>query len=481
MLDETMLCQVKRKRLLSIAHFHPDLVRGGGQQAAYELFKGFDARADYDAFFIGAVQGDQQRQLVKPGVFVCRYDGRPNEFLLAGDGFDPFWLSNTTLSRGAWRDVSGLLRALRPDVIHFNHVVHAGTELLRLARVVCPQARIVYTLHEFTLICHANGQMVRTRNQGLCDGASPTRCALCFPDRRPAEFFLRDRWLRAHFACVDRFVAPSRFLRQRYIEWGIAAEDIVLIDYGRTTEFRRPPNIGPASEKRNRFGFFGQLIDCKGLDCLIDAVALLVRQGIIDFELRVHGANLEFASEALQQKFSLAIETFTQIKFYGSYSNHAGPRHAAAVDWFLVPSIWWENSPLVIQEAFMARRPVVCGNIGGMAEKVRDKIDGLHFAVGDAAALADTMRRCISEPGLWDRLAANIPDILSVEDAVEQHRELCFEGELQRSVQRQLWEARWADSAKAEAGSNPSERGRGPAFRWEAGPGARQLPTQPKV
>jgi glycosyltransferase involved in cell wall biosynthesis len=204
--------------------------------------------------------------------------------------------------------------------------------------------------------------------------------------RRPAEFFLRDRWLRAHFACVDRFVAPSRFLRQRYLEWGIAAEDVVLIDYGRSAAGRPPADAGPATEKRNRFGFFGQLIDCKGLDCLIDAVAQLVRNGICDFELRVHGANLQNASEALQKRFAMAIESFPQFKFLGSYFSDEGPRHAAAVDWFVVPSIWWENSPLVIQEAFMAGRPVLCSNLGGMAEKGRDGVDGLHFAVGDAAS-----------------------------------------------------------------------------------------------
>jgi len=442
----------KPKCLLSIAHFHPDLVRGGGQQAAYELFKGFDARADYDAFFIGAVQGNQRRQLVKPGVSLHPYDGRANEFLLASDGFDPFWLSNTTLPRGGWRDVSRLLQALQPDVIHF-HVVHTtGIELLRMARVTCPQARIVYTLHEFVPICYADGQMVRTRNQGLCDGASPTRCTLCFPERRPAEFFLRDRWFRAHFACVDRFVAPSRFLRQRYLEWGVAEDDIVFIDYGRLPNGRRPRGVPPASEQRNRFGFLGQLIDCKGLSCLIDAVALLVRREIIEFEVRIHGANLHTATEALQRKFAAAIEAYPQLKFFGSYFNYELPRNTAAVDWFIVPSVWWENSPLVIQEAFMARRPVLCSNIGGMAEKVRDDIDGLHFAVGDAASLADAMARCLTQPGLWDRLAANIPDVLTVEDAVEQHRELCFENDLPKARPRQLWEAPSADLMRVARG-----------------------------
>ena len=62
-----------------------------------------------------------------------------------------------------------------------------------------------------------------------------------------------------------------------------------------------------------------------------------------------------------------------------------------ACDFVVVPSIWWENSPIVIQEALAVGRPVICSNIGGMAEKVSPGVAGLHFQVGDAADLARTM------------------------------------------------------------------------------------------
>ena len=79
-----------------------------------------------------------------------------------------------------------------------------------------------------------------------------------------------------------------------------------------------------------------------------------------------------------------------------------------ACDWVVVPSIWWENSPLVIQEAFARGRPVICSDVGGMAEKVADGVDGLHFERGNPASLADTIERAITTPGLWDRLRAGI-------------------------------------------------------------------------
>lgn len=67
-----------------------------------------------------------------------------------------------------------------------------------------------------------------------------------------------------------------------------------------------------------------------------------------------------------------------------------------------------ELPPLVIQAAFAHGRPVICSDVGGMAEKVRDGADGLHFRVGDPASLTDTMARAMETPGLWDWLRAGV-------------------------------------------------------------------------
>ena len=82
----------------------------------------------------------------------------------------------------------------------------------------------------------------------------------------------------------------------------------------------------------------------------------------------------------------------------------------ARPDWVVVPSIWWENSPLVIQEAFLHGRPVICSDIGGMAEKVRDGVDGLHFRAGDPVSLARTIERATTNPRLWRSLRDGIRD-----------------------------------------------------------------------
>jgi glycosyltransferase involved in cell wall biosynthesis len=94
------------------------------------------------------------------------------------------------------------------------------------------------------------------------------------------------------------------------------------------------------------------------------------------------------------------------------------------VDAVIVPSIWWENSPVVIQEALQAGRPVICSNIGGMAEKVRPGLDGLHFAAGQPRSLARLLQSIANRPEMLDEIAATIRPPWTAEDALRAHLDL---------------------------------------------------------
>ena len=80
----------------------------------------------------------------------------------------------------------------------------------------------------------------------------------------------------------------------------------------------------------------------------------------------------------------------------------------ARVDWCIVPSIWWEIFGLVISEAWMFGKPVICSNRGGPGERVRHDLDGLQFQLGDPRSLAEMMQRAATEDGLWERLCGEL-------------------------------------------------------------------------
>jgi glycosyltransferase involved in cell wall biosynthesis len=92
----------------------------------------------------------------------------------------------------------------------------------------------------------------------------------------------------------------------------------------------------------------------------------------------IFGGNLERQPKPFQEKIERLVESAgNRVRFYGAYQNSEMPRLMQSIDWTIIPSIWWENSPIVIQESFYHGRPMICSNIGGMAEKITDGVDSI--------------------------------------------------------------------------------------------------------
>jgi glycosyltransferase involved in cell wall biosynthesis len=99
---------------------------------------------------------------------------------------------------------------------------------------------------------------------------------------------------------------------------------------------------------------------------------------------------------------------------HGPYEAEELSQLMAGIDWVVMGSIWWENSPLVIQEAFKFGRPVICPDIGGMVEKVRHGKGGLNYRARDSASLADSIRKAIETPDLYEHLQNSLPEYSAV-------------------------------------------------------------------
>jgi glycosyltransferase involved in cell wall biosynthesis len=406
------------RKVLFVAHNHPGIRPGGAEAYALELHEAMREGSErYDPFFLAAAQppvpGVPSRRDTPFAPVPGANDPRQHYFINDPVNFD--WFHCTAKNKRVATDsFASFLRAVRPEVVHFQHTLFLGYDLIRVARDVLPHAAIVYTLHEYLPICHHHGQMVRTFDNSPCTHASPRRCHECYPKIAPQQFFLRRQIVQAHFADVDVFLAPSRFLLEKYVEWGLPREKIVFEDYGRRPVERAAETGDRAG--RNRLGFFGQFTPFKGADLLVEAMNLLSPG---EAELRLHGANLEYQPKPFQKRFNELVERMSgSVTMVGRYAHEQLPQLIADVDWVVVPSIWWENSPLVIQEAFSHGRPVICSDIGGMAEKVADGVNGLHFRAGDAASLAQAIRRALMTPGLWERLREGIPPIYDITEQV---------------------------------------------------------------
>jgi glycosyltransferase involved in cell wall biosynthesis len=334
----------------------------------------------------------------------------PNQYLLYTDTFASPHPYDLLLGRRPDKQVltryfSDFLRAHEPDIVHFHHTNFFGYDVLRVTRNVLPDAPIAFTLHEYLAICHRDGQMVRTKTMDLCQEESPRRCHECFPEISAQAFAMRKRYIQSHLSVVDLFIAPSEYVRDRYVDWGIPAAKVRVEPQGAAAITRGVPDEQPA-RRRNRFAYFGTLNPYKGADVLLEAMALL-GDGF-DGHLWIFGANLEIQGKEFRESLESRLNGGT-ITFAGPYRQADLGRLMSEIDWVVVPSIWWETGPMVVVEAFQHGRPVICSNIGGMAEKVTDGHNGLHFRRRDPDHLAEMMQRAAQTEGLWDRLHANIP------------------------------------------------------------------------
>jgi glycosyltransferase involved in cell wall biosynthesis len=409
------------RTVLYVSHNHPVIRPGGAEAYAFELHEAIRDETDWESMFLARTGPPfSTSSRYHEGTLLTGVDDRdPGQYFFYTELNDFDWLLNSTREKSTiTTHFREFLLAQRPDVVHFQHTLFIGLEAIREARNTLPDAAIVYTLHEFLPICHRHGQMLRATDEEPCLEESPRRCHECFPEVPPQEFFMRKRLIQSHMEHVDLFIAPSRQLRDRYVDWGLPAEKIKVEEYGRLPLGYEPGN--PRRKKRNRFGFFGQFSHYKGVNVVLQAAKRLVEDEV-DVKIYLHGANLEIQPEEFQKEFAELLEASGDgVILIGRYDHDQLGSLMEHVDWVLVPSRWWENSPLVIQEAFMHGRPVICSDIGGMAEKVADGVDGLHFRVGDPEDLARVIAQAAASPQLWRTLTGGIRPVYPMPTHVEE-------------------------------------------------------------
>lgn len=365
-----------------------------------------------------------------------------------------------------------ILQAERPDVVHFQHLLHHSTNYAAIARM--HGIPTVMTLHEYWLLCARNGQLFDA-DERRCSGPGLEKCSTCMsrfmwgrskvdlwmlrglhgvhkltgmnfkararkmrlrkitdtdyvPSERRVEemkknLLIREACVRDLIDNVDCLIAPSEFLRDRFLEFGVDAERIVTSDYGTELADFRHVTRAPRSDGPLRIGFLGSMQPVKGAHVLLEALNYLEPDS---FEVELYG-DVQAKPEYVQD---LSDSLSDNVKFKGNAPAQDIPRILSSFDILVMPSIWWENSPLVIHEAFAAGIPVVCSNVGGMSELVEDEVSGLHFEVESPESLAECLNRLQSDRELLNTLRGGVPKLKDMKTDAAFHDQL-FEAVLE--------------------------------------------------
>ena len=347
-----------------------------------------------------------------------------------------------------------LLDEVGPDVVHVGHLNHLSTSL-----VFAASGRgipVVFTLHDYWLMC-PRGQFIQMYPRdpedvwAVCDGQDDRKCAVrCYvryfsgaQDEYEADAAYWTRWVGRRMAhvrevcdAVDVFIAPSRYLLRRFRDdFGIPDHRLTYLDYGFPR--RRLEGMKRTQGEPFTFGYIGTHIPAKGVNHLIESFGGVSGSPRLRIWGRDRGAETEGLKELAR---GLQESAGSRIEWVGEYRNQDIVSDVFnRCDVIVVPSIWAENSPLVIHEALQAGLPVITADYGGMAEYVHHEENGLLFAHRDPTSLTAQMQRLVDAPALARRLGArgylqsrdgNVPDMVEHSLAVEG----IYEGLIRRGV-----------------------------------------------
>jgi len=361
---------------------------------------------------------------------------------------------------------SSYLDEYRPEIVHFQHTYGLSANLIKIAKQ--NSIPTVMTCADYWYICTPFLLLLPDRR--LCDGPKGgENCASCgfaygnwvvrppgllgilaergrqnahslkrrlpkiakraltatreliepsenYNEAKHAEMTARFNYMQNLLTYPDVIFAPSKFLRDQYIKAGIPAKNITVSDYGFDKSL---VDERPKSKKTNkplRIGFMGTLVEHKGVHIAINGM-----KNVTGVELIVYGNLDTFPTYSTHLK---KLARKLPVTFPGSYSNDEVGKVLSELDAVVVPSLWYENSPLVIHEAFMAGVPVITSNIGGMSELVKDGEGGFLFEHNDPKSLGKLLQSLVDNPSLLTDLPSQRDSVKSIEDDAIQMEEI---------------------------------------------------------
>jgi len=300
-----------------------------------------------------------------------------------------------------------IIKNIKPDIVHFGHLNYLSINLVKITKQM--KIPIIFTLHDFWLFC-PRGQLISRRDNSLCYDLEYEKCVDCLDEYlaldKDAIMKVKNRreYIQKNvIENVDLFISPSKFLQEKMIEFGIPKEKTTYLDYGFNYDFFK--NYKKIKSNTIRFGYIGRIIPTKGIQLLLEVFNKISHSQV---ELRIHGStsSLDYLKSMISNP---------RILFLDGYKNWEIAEVLSEIDVLIVPSIWFENSPLVIHEAALARIPIITTNLGGMAEYVKDNISGLLFERNDAEDLLAKVLMFVENPELINELGENHIHVESIE------------------------------------------------------------------
>lgn len=309
-----------------------------------------------------------------------------------GDAASLIW------NREAARNLDALIRATRPQVAHLHNIYHhlSPSILPVLQRHRIP---VVMTLHDLRLLCPAIHMLRNDEVCEACKGGQLHNAVLgrCVKESRAASLLaavetFHQRSRRLYEEGVKVFLCPSRFLRDKYREWGFPGAKLVhMPNFVDLAAWR--PDLVPTGQPKDSVLYFGRVSREKGIRVLLDAQAIWEQrhaQGLLSEApalLRIAGTG-PCEGNMRARIAQLGLKT---VEVMGSLDREGILQAMGRARFTVIPSRCYENCPMALLESLAAGVPVVGSDLGGIPELLVPGRTGEVFEAGNPEALLRAM------------------------------------------------------------------------------------------
>lgn len=319
--------------------------------------------------------------------------------------------------------VKGLVTQLKPDTVHFNHIIGFSAKVIPEIRLM--QIPVIFTPTDFWTVCPM-ATLYRTFDKQVCNGPGDgTNCVRCF---KPMPYWAAKLALKVGKSTImsrlvgnvasvnslairlntmidsvnaaSKVLPATQFLADMLVRHGVDQRRVKVVRYGIDVG-RLPEKIAIpehfSEERPLQLGFIGTLSEIKGCHVILEALSLLEKQLQKKVTLSIYGKREESEPYCadLQNK---ANELGGIVQFREVFDHEKIGEVLRGLHMLVVPSLWYESTPLVLCSALNTATPVLISKLDGMTEAVNEGINGFSFAAGHPRELSRMIIKFLNTP-----------------------------------------------------------------------------------
>lgn len=327
------------------------------------------------------------------------------------------------------KNLEGVIFDWNPEIVHIQHLMGLPINLVDL--ITKASIPMVITFHDYWYVC-ANAQLLTNSDQQICSGPDAAyincgRCAIArsghmqlnwlAPAAAPLMAY-RNRRLEKVINQAKRIIAPTQFVFNQYSRLGVPEGKMEVIRHGLDVPKEKVAEARAVQRSRHsepplRIGYIGGISWQKGLHILVEAVRELPETTV---ELVVFGDLSAFPEYGQRLRHLISGQNITLA---GAIEHDQIWLTLAGFDLVVLPTLWYETSSLILDEAFLVGVPVIASKLGVMEEKIKDGVNGRLFPVGDSQTLREILLELSRDPVKVERLRAGIPTVPTIDDHMQ--------------------------------------------------------------